>query len=237
MSTQFKNVSQLLAQRGAHLVDQDPPERLDQHFWIPQPDILLLRQLVDDHLRETLPAAQNQHARTTWFRATSPAQLIMDALIRHSPSDMARLAHLKSVVLKGPDPHFPYLDPNKAIKFTPMAVYTRFHSLVITQYQLELVLKLSLALQLPQPERACLCNTPFSPDGAHSLCCRQWIGQSSIAGHNRIVEGIFQEAVITGLTGSASEHVMRQSFSHFSSGKHADGMLRCADVMMLSKVQ
>ena len=67
LSTQFKNVSQLLAQLGAHLVDQDPPERLDQHFWIPQPDILLLRQLVDDHLRETLPAAQNQHTLATWF--------------------------------------------------------------------------------------------------------------------------------------------------------------------------
>ena len=233
LSTQFQTVSQMLAQRGAHLVDQDPPERPDKQFWIPQPDLLLLRQLVDDRMSATLPAAQNQHILTTWFRSTSPAQLIMDALIRRSPSDVARLAHLKSVVLKGNDPHFTSLDPNKVIKFTPMAVYTRFHSMVITPYQLELVLKLSLALPLPQPERACLCNTPFSPDGAHSLCCKQWIGQSSIAGHNRIVEGIFQEAVIAGLNGSASEHVMRRSFSHYSSGKHADGMLRCADLMTI----
>ena len=105
LSTQFMNVSQLLAQRGAHLVDQDPPESPDQHFWIPQPDLLLLRQLIDDQLSETLPAAQNQHTLTTWFRSTSPARLIMDALIQRSPSDMARLAHLKGVVLKGPDPH------------------------------------------------------------------------------------------------------------------------------------
>ena len=155
------------------MVDQDPPERMDQHFWIPQPDLLLLRRLVDDQLTESLPAAQNQHALTTWFRSTAPAQVILDALIRRSPPDMARLAHLQSAVIKGSDPHFPFLDRNQAVKFTPMAVYTRFHSLVITPYQLELVLKLSLALPLPQPERACLCNTPFSPDGAHSVCCRQ----------------------------------------------------------------
>jgi hypothetical protein len=69
----------------------------------------------------------------------------------------------------------------------------QFHSLVITQNQLELFLKPSSALPLPQLERECLCNTPFSPDGAHSLavsCCKQWIGQASIAGHNHIVEGI-----------------------------------------------
>jgi hypothetical protein len=117
----------------------------------------------------------------------------MDALIWRSPSDMARLAHLKSVVLNGPDPHLPSLDPNKVIKFTSMAVYTRFHSLVITQNQLELFLKLYFALALPQLECECLCNIPFSPDGAHSIavsCCKQWIGQASIAGHNHIVEGI-----------------------------------------------
>ena len=74
---------------------------------------------------------------------------------------MARLAHLKSVVLKGSD-HVPGLDPNKTIKFTPIVVYSRFLSLVITPYQLELVLKLSLALLLPQPERAFLCNRLFS---------------------------------------------------------------------------
>jgi len=51
LSTHFQTVSQLLAaQRGAHLVDQDPPERPDQHFWIPQPDLLLLRQIVDDRM-------------------------------------------------------------------------------------------------------------------------------------------------------------------------------------------
>ena len=57
--------------------------------------------------------------------------------------------------------------------------------------------------------------------------------QSSIAGHNRIVEGIFQEAVIAGLTGSATEHVMCRRFSHFFNGKHAKGMLRSADLMAI----
>ena len=48
--------------------------------------------------------------------------------------------------------------------------------------------------------------------------------------------GNFQQAVIAGLNGSASEHVMRRSFSHFSSGKHAYGMLCCADLMIIRDI-
>ena len=80
----------------------------------------------------------------------------MDALIRHSSTDVARITHLNSVLIKGPEPNFPPLDPNEKIKFTPMAVFTRFHSPIFTQYQIDLALKLSLALSLPQPESVCL---------------------------------------------------------------------------------
>ena len=82
----------------------------------------------------------------------------------------------------------------------PMTRFSVFSLLALpyhnqmSQYQLSYILKLMLGLPLPAPDSAsqnmCHCNHPFTPDGTHQLCCREWAARGWTAGHDRVVDAI-----------------------------------------------
>ena len=149
-----------------------------------------------------MPTAQNQHTLTTWFRTTSPAQSIMDALIWRSPSDMARLAHLKSVVINGPDLIYRRWTLIRSLSLLPWLCIRDSTPWLSPRINLNYFSSFLLLFHFPSWNVSASVIPP-SPQMALILCavscCKQWIGQASIAEHNHIVEGIFQEAVIAGL--------------------------------------
>ena len=70
---------------------------------------------------------------------------------------------------------------------------------------------------------------PFTQDGTHQQCCREWAARGWTAGHDRVVDAIAQEASRAGLSASTNNALLRSRFSHLHNGQHADCVVNGGD--------
>ena len=225
LTTWFREVSLHLESLGIPSVHMDPnAQPRDRSPCLP--DLKLVFSGADlTPVSRAAALALNQHALTVASKTFDPTNAIFQGILEVSPRDRSRISHLSQVLLKGRDPRLP-VDPDRVIKFTPMAVFTRFHSLHMTRYQLMQVLRLYLGLPIPPPQQVCRCSTPLSSDGTHLLTCTQWAAHGWTHGHDAVMQAILFETKLAGLQargeGTILDRLHQRIPTHLTSRKRGD---------------